>query len=427
MGANSLSADRVQTTPRAGDDAMNLSPVYSLAVHHHALWLLSGLESGGINVQTVRHEEGKRITTLRGHNNAVSVLCLSEDERSVLSGSWDKTINDWDLNTGQVRRKFATSGGQIATIEPRPLSALPVPQDFGTRAQTNGTFSSNNASKPLTNGVLPNGVQSSANVNAASLEQNGAPTGLESPHESHESLFGDDESLFGDSGAGPGGGGLPGLDDDDEFSRAITSELQFQQQEQDARGDIDMLDSGGPVQPPQPPEQPETTADAPAIVSVDALFDANGTQDGDESQVTIVNGLPHSEDDPTHGNLNGPNSEPDTPPSSDTTFLDASIDGTLRVWDRRQPNPIARIVPPRSAPPWCMNACWSPDGNYIFAGRRNGTVDEYSLHKGLKEPNRTFRFPPVSGPVSAVKAMPNGRHLIWSVIDNTCVGYVTVC
>jgi transcriptional activator SPT8 len=60
-----------------------------------------------------------------------------------------------------------------------------------------------------------------------------------------------------------------------------------------------------------------------------------------------------------------------------------------------------------------MNACWSPDGNYIYAGRRNGTVEEYSLHKGLKEPERTFKLPQVGGAVTALKAMPNGRHLLW--------------
>src|SRR5947199_9835828 len=85
--------------PLQSDDGPLLSPVYSLAVHSQALWLLSGLESGGINLQSVRHDEGKRITCLRKHTSAVSVLTLSQDERSVLSGSWDKNIFDWDLKT----------------------------------------------------------------------------------------------------------------------------------------------------------------------------------------------------------------------------------------------------------------------------------------------------------------------------------------
>jgi len=64
-----------------------------------------------------------------------------------------------------------------------------------------------------------------------------------------------------------------------------------------------------------------------------------------------------------------------------------------------------------------MAACWSPDGNFIYAGRRNGTVEEFSLHKGLKNAERTFKFPQGSGAVSALRAMPNGRHLICASHD----------
>ncbi|KAK5009112.1 hypothetical protein LTR28_002626 [Elasticomyces elasticus] len=68
-----------------------------------------------------------------------------------------------------------------------------------------------------------------------------------------------------------------------------------------------------------------------------------------------------------------------------------------------------------------MGACWSPDGNFIYAGRRNGTVDEYSLHKGFSSTaggvSRAFKFPPGSGPVTAVRTMPNGRHLVCASHD----------
>jgi transcriptional activator SPT8 len=378
--------------------AETLSPVYSLAVHHQSLWLLSGLESGGINLQSVRHEEGKRIHTLKNHTSAVSVLTLSQDEQSVLSGSWDKTINDWDLNTGKVKRKFETSGGQISAIEQRPMSALPIPQDTETMPQSNGTFSSNNATRPRTNGSLSNGVEQSRT--AAPKEEVGTEDAQGSPD---DSLFGDKDSLFGDGQDNNPSSALPSFgDDDDEFSRAIANGIQAA--DEDTQADIDMMDMGGPVQAPQ-----DQTTDNPADPSEPAQVDttANGTAD------TQPNGLPHSEEATTYTNNSAGQSE--QPASSETTFVDASIDGTLRIWDRRQPNPIARIAPPRNTPPWCMNACWSPDGNFIYAGRRNGTVDEYSLHKGLREPLRTFKFPSVSGAVSAVRAMPNGKHLIWSV------------
>ena len=128
------------------------------------------------------------------------------------------------------------------------------------------------------------------------------------------------------------------------------------------------------------------------------------------SSGVLTNGLPHSgELVPSLATQDAQSQQSHDPTAmSDSTFLAASIDGTLRVWDRRQPNPIARILP-HNVPPWCMNACWSPDGNFIYAGRRNGTVEEFSLHKGLKGPERTFKFPEGSGRVSAVRAMPNGR------------------
>ncbi|KAF7578606.1 WD40 repeat protein [Pyrenophora tritici-repentis] len=380
-----------------------LSPVYSLAVHHQALWLLSGLDSGGINLQSVRHQEGTRIHTLKNHTSAVSVLTLSQDETSVLSGSWDKTINDWDLNTGQVKRKFETSGSQISAIEQRPLSTLPIPQDTETLPQANGTFSSNNSARPRANGSLPNGLD----TKPAAQKDEGAEDAQGSPD---DSLFGDkdQDSLFGDGQENNLSATMPSFgDDDDEFSRAIANGIQ--QADEDANVDLDMMDMGGPVQEPQEAanevlKEPPAAAEAQPATNGTAESQPNGT----------ANGLPHAEDIEKPINTV---SQTEQPASSETTFMDASIDGTLRIWDRRQPNPVARITPPRNTPPWCMNACWSPDGNFIYAGRRNGTVDEYSLHKSLREPRRTFRFPSVSGAVSAVRAMPNGRHLVCASYD----------
>ena len=372
-------------------------------MHHQSLWLLSGVESGGINLQSVRHEEGKRIHTLRQHTSAVSVLTLSQDEQSVLSGSWDKTINDWDLNTGQVKRKFHTSGGQISAIEQRPLSTLPVPQDTDIVPLSNGTFSSNNAARPQANG-LSNGAGPAAQPEVKA--ENGVEDAAGSPE---DSLFGDKDSLFGDDkdpSNGPSALAPFGDDDEDEFSRAIANGIQ-QADDEDAQADLDMMDMGGPVQAPEKDPVSETTNEPPAPAESETL--ANGIADG--RRPSDGGGLPHSEE--LVGSARASSAQAEQPASSETTFMDASQDGTLRIWDRRQSRPVARIAPPRNTPPWCMNACWSPDGNFIYAGRRNGTVDEYSLHKGLREPRRTFKFPSVSGAVSAVRTMPNGRHLVW--------------
>jgi transcriptional activator SPT8 len=390
------------------DEDMSRSPVYSLCVPNSGLWLLSGTESGNINVQTVRHNEGTRIHTLREHKSAVSVLYLAPDERSVLSGSWDKTILDWDLNVGQVKRSFTGSGGQVSAIEPRPLSKLPVPEESGLSNLTNGTFSSNNGAKPKTNGALTNGALSD------DLFGGNIPTEHElqdAPAEQDDDM----NSLFGDDDA-DGGGMEPPMqlgDDDDEFSRAIASGLQ-QPAEEDTTGDIDMANTSGAAQVPETTTVEMSTAEQSATDIPQALVNVENIEEAAKK-----NGLPHAEE--MEIQVNGVSSGSDKGPTSDTIFLDACHDGTIRVWDRRQPNPIARITPPRGTPPWCMSACWSPDGNFIYAGRRNNSVEEYSLHKSLREPNRSFKFPAGSGPVSAVRTMPNGKHLIWYVFPSLAV------
>ena len=393
------------------DENLSLSPVYSLAVQSQGLWLLSGLDSGGINLQSVRHDEGKRIACLRKHTSAVSVLTLPQDEKSLLSGSWDKNVYDWDLNIGQVRREFNASGGQISAIELRPASSLPVPAMTEETPTNSGTLTANSMERSLTNGVMADateerrGSTSNQEVNGDNPQGNqGSPA--------HSLFSGNDgDSLFGDyddkSGPGPLAENQFGEDDDDEFSRAIAHGLQ--QQEQNApggsqNGKIPVHDSN------QLLEDGDLETQQAGQVNSDAA-----AGDVDRSQGVLTNGLPHTEDilgAPKNQQTTETSDTQNAVASSDTIFLAASIDGTLRVWDRRQSNPLASILP-RNVPPWCMGACWSPDGNFIYAGRRNGTVEEYSVHKGLRDPERVFKFPQGSGPVSAVKAMPNGRHLIW--------------
>ena len=393
---------------KSSEESSSISSVYSLAVQREGLWLLSGLESGGINLQSVRHDEGKQLACLRGHTSVVSVLNPAQDEKSVLSGSWDKNVIDWDLNTGKIVRNFEGSGGQISALETRPFSSLPVPEASGDIVELNATFSTDSSEKPRVNGTDQD-AQHEVSVNGDA----GSPA---------DSLFGgnDGDSLFGDNDneapGAPSGGNFVD-DEDDEFSRAIANGIRDQEHDQeqekptkDVEGDTDMKDASqsstdarinGDPQMQYPPDTGVATVHT-ADQEVSGPFE------------TVRNGLPHSSELLSNGE-SGENVSadlPEAPLTSDSTFLAASFDGSLRVWDKRQNIPIAKITP-QNVPPWCMNACWSPDGNFIYAGRRNGTVDEYSLHKGLRGAERSFKLPNNSGPVSAVRAMPNGRHLIW--------------
>ena len=381
---------------------------------------MSGLESGGINLQSVRVDEGKRIAKLHGHTSAVSALNLAQDERSVLSGGWDKTVIDWDLDTGQIIRKFEGSGGQISALETRPLSSLKVPEASGDIVEVKSTFSTNDEAKPRIDGSFANGVELESKLEPLFGEQAingdaGSPA---------DSLFGgnDGDSLFGDNdnenGAPSGGPFVP--DDDDDFSRAIANGLREQAEEPDHEQTKVFTDTEGDVHMDRSDNQavalPSASRESEANVvpKIEHVDEESTSQRPPSSSVALTNGLPHTDGSLRNGEADGNIvSEPGiVPPISESTFLAAAFDGSLRIWDKRQSVPIAKITP-QNVPPWCMSATWSPDGNFIYAGRRNGTVDEYSLHKGLRSPARNFKLPNNSGPVSALRPMPNGRHLIW--------------
>ncbi|CRL25691.1 WD40/YVTN repeat-like-containing domain [Penicillium camemberti] len=393
-------------------DGSHLSPVYSLASHSEGLWLLSGLESGAIRLQTLRHEEGKEIALLRQHTSAVSSLNLTSDEESLLSGGWDKRVFDWDLNTGQARRAFGGSGGQISAVQIRPESSLPVPKDTIEPQQTNGTYASNYAAPGTDSFNFMDTSHDNGDTGAAENPQAGSPA---------DSLFGGADSLFGDADGGAGDGNEPsggvfGVDEDDEFGRAVANGAMT---DADAPAEVD---DEMPAQPDvEHAQSTHNSLSKQTNTHTDELPQKMETSDADIPNgpvQPVANGLPKAEDleTPPPAPDFSQNTQQEQGVTSDNTFLAASMDGTIRVWDRRQLDPVARITPYNS-PPWCMNACWSPDGNYIYAGRRNGTVEEYSLHKGLRNPERTFKFPQGSGPVTALKPMPNGRHLVCASHD----------
>ncbi|KAH9826496.1 transcription factor (SPT8) [Teratosphaeria destructans] len=403
-----------RTPSKNDEDGKWTSPVYSLACHREALWLLSGTEGGGINLQTCRHSAGHIITTLKEHTSAVSVLNLAQDETTVLSGSWDKNIHDWDLNTGKVKRSFRGSGGQISAVETRPMSHIPVPEVSETAPDFSDTFFGNNSARPRANGSLTNGFDA-RRASGTDQDAVGSPDG---------SLFGENDhgSLFGEDNAGVGGSNAFG--DDDELTQALANGLQDDTQDAPGEEDAAMggMGTGGPVQPPNGINE---NSGAPAGVETIPEFEI----DGDAVPPTIdgtsdtANGLPHATDEPLTApptNETPSLSASDLPAQSESTFLSAAIDGSLRIWDKRLASPVASLTPHGSTPPWCTGACWSPDGNSFYVGRRNNMVEEFSIHKmgsSRNEPSRQFKFQAGSGAVYAVRPMPNGRHLICASQD----------
>lgn len=288
-----------------------IDPVYALETERNGYWCLSGVLSGGISLYTMRYNEGnmhhyfrhdekrKPMQEARGHNDAVSALLLNFKQDKFLSGSWDKAIREWDLNTGKNTTLFQGSSGQVSNIQFRPQG--------------------------LTDLVLS--YEDNANDDEEAKENS------------------DMGSLFGDS--------------DNESND--NHELESQDK-------------------PKP-------------------------------------NIPNKTDKLTNKVY-----------TNDNIFMSSNIDGTVNLWDVRTGNsPVIRYSVPNKVPPWCVSSSWSNCGDYIYVGRRNSTVEEFSIKmphkrhsKSRYQPNisRTLQFPKISGPVTALSTMPNNNFLLCGSHDN---------
>uniref|UniRef100_A0A914XXL7 Small ribosomal subunit protein RACK1 n=1 Tax=Panagrolaimus superbus TaxID=310955 RepID=A0A914XXL7_9BILA len=59
---------------------------------------------------------GKPLRALRGHAHFVADASISVDGQYALSGSWDKTLRLWDLQTGQTTRRFVSHTKDVLSV-----------------------------------------------------------------------------------------------------------------------------------------------------------------------------------------------------------------------------------------------------------------------------------------------------------------------
>jgi len=88
-----------------------------------------GLFAGGDitlwNVAT-RHQRA----TLTGHTASVWSLLFSHDGKTLVSGSWDKTVKLWDVATGRESRTLAEHASRVAAVALSPDGAMLATGDY---------------------------------------------------------------------------------------------------------------------------------------------------------------------------------------------------------------------------------------------------------------------------------------------------------
>ncbi|CAL9729461.1 transcription factor Spt8p [Monosporozyma unispora] len=104
----------------------------------------------------------------------------------------------------------------------------------------------------------------------------------------------------------------------------------------------------------------------------------------------------------------------------ESTLMTSGLNGIVHLWDKRDTTkPMVTLERGPGTPPWCMSATWdSQTGDKIYVGRRNACVEEYDLKMATSQPTNAFKLPSISGPVSCVQSMPNGKHILIASRDN---------
>lgn len=66
------------------------------------------------------------VRTWSNHSRRVSSLCFTPDGKSILSGSFDKTVRLWDIDTGEEVRRYAGNENSVRQVASIMLTSVSV-------------------------------------------------------------------------------------------------------------------------------------------------------------------------------------------------------------------------------------------------------------------------------------------------------------
>ncbi|HEY9852629.1 MAG TPA: serine/threonine-protein kinase [Leptolyngbyaceae cyanobacterium] len=88
--------------------------IYALAISPDSQTLVSGSNDKSIKIWDLN--SGKLVNTLRGHKNAVNSVAISPDGQTLASGGGDRTLKLWDLKTGKLKKDLLGHSASVFAI-----------------------------------------------------------------------------------------------------------------------------------------------------------------------------------------------------------------------------------------------------------------------------------------------------------------------
>ncbi|KAJ8700320.1 Transcription factor spt8 [Pleurotus ostreatus] len=336
-----------------------LVPVYSLAMHSDALWALAGTDDVCVTSWPV--------DTAAAYLRYPSTMTKSR--YSVPDGT-PRLWQQWDLNTGQIVRNFTAHNAQLSGIAVRPANA--VYHEDGTPITIRRVSASEGALSQHPTQETLIGSEMDLSASSTAIASQSQPMAVDSSMDQTDAKS---DASFD-----------PLFDDDPLFNEDATERVP---RTQDAISRGQQLNVAANAEATQAKPQPPRAAAAPK--NAPPLLEQNSY-------------ISYSPD----------------------MLMTVYIDGQIVLWDKRVHSPgtgVGRLWMSERTPPWCLSACWSADGNQIYAGRRNGSVDIWDVRQAggsTSNPRlmKTLRNPPSSGAVSSVVAFPDSRHIACASVDN---------
>ena len=285
----------------------------------------------------------------------VSCMSLLPGDKGFLSGSWDGTVREWDLNTGQTVRSYPTHGAQISSISLRPFAPpTPTPSPEASRIDEDGETEGDGIKFTVTAG--PN----FSNTNDETKQGGEATT---TPKADSPAAAAQADGADGDVTMSPAPSPYDPLFDDDADADGETVLPSGNVTMPTTPGINDMAPPSPPALP-QVPTKPKTNGPGLALPGASNVkqetIPSSAAPSGSSTPLFSLPQPVASSSREAAATI--PVLSRDTYKAfSNDVFLTSSMDGQVVLMDRRVRDyegsglGVGRLMPGERAPPWCMS------------------------------------------------------------------------